>query len=59
MVFLIIKTKYMAAIKASKEALWLKGLVGTVGIMQNLVQIYSDSQSAYIRIVTEIRCEGR
>ena len=36
----------MATIEASKEALWLRGLVETLGIIQNSVWVYCDSQSA-------------
>ena len=36
----------MAVVEASKEALWLRGLVGTFGIIQDSIQIYCDSQSA-------------
>ena len=36
----------MAAVEASKEALWLKGLVGTFGIIQDSVRVHCDSQSA-------------
>ena len=36
----------MAAIEASKEVLWLRGLVETFSIIQDLVQIYCDGQSA-------------
>ena len=35
----------MTATEASKEALWLSGLVDTFGIVYNSVQIYNDSQS--------------
>ena len=36
----------MVAVEASKEALWLKGLVGTFGIIQDSVRVHCDSQSA-------------
>jgi len=36
----------MAAIEASKEALLLRGLVETFSIIQNLVRVHCDSQSA-------------
>ena len=35
----------MIAVKASKEALWLRGLVETFSIIHDSVQIYCDSQS--------------
>ena len=39
------KTKYMNAVKASKEVLWLRGLVNKFEIIHDSVQIYCDSQS--------------
>src|SRR3954468_21658981 len=36
----------MAAVEASKEALWLKGLVRTFGIIQDSVRVHCDCQSA-------------
>ena len=36
----------MAATKAVKEALWLKGLVGDLGVSQNEITAFCDSQSA-------------
>ena len=38
--------EYKATVEISKEALWLRGLVGTFGIIHDLVQDYWDSQSA-------------
>jgi len=35
----------MTAVEASKEALWLRGLIDTFGIIQHSVQVYCDSQS--------------
>jgi len=35
----------VSAVEASKEALWLRGLVGRFGIVSDSVQIYCDSQS--------------
>ena len=48
MALLTIKTEYMAVIEASKEALWLRGLVSTFEIIQDSDQIYCDSQMRYI-----------
>ena len=36
----------MAAIEASNEALWLRGLVETFSIIQDSVRVYCNSQSA-------------
>ena len=36
----------MAAVEASKEALWLRGLVETFSIIQDSFRVYCDSQSA-------------
>ena len=41
------EVEYMAAVEASKEALWLRGLVETFSIMQDSVRIHCDSQSAF------------
>jgi len=43
-----IEMKYIAAIEASKEALWLRGLVETFDIIQDSVQIHYDSQNAIL-----------
>ena len=40
------EAEYMAAIEAAKEAVWLRGLVGELGIMQEKMIIGCDSQSA-------------
>jgi len=40
----MIEEEYMAAIEASKEALWLRGLVETFSIIQDSVRIHCDSQ---------------
>ena len=40
------KSKYMAITEATKESLWLTGLVKELGILQGGVQLYCDSQSA-------------
>ena len=37
------EAEYMAVVEASKEGLWLKGLVETFGIMQNSVRVHCDS----------------
>ena len=36
----------MTAVKTSKEALWLRGLVETFGIILDSIQVYCNSQSA-------------
>jgi len=36
----IIEAAYMDIVEASKEALWLRGLVGMFGIIQDSVQVY-------------------
>ena len=40
------KSKYIAIIGATKESLWLTGLVKELGIQQGRVQLYCDNQSA-------------
>jgi len=40
------KAEYMAAVETSKEALWLRGLVKTFGIIQDSVCVHYDDQSA-------------
>ena len=40
------KAKYMAVTEAIKEAIWLHGLVKDLGIYQEHVSIFCDSQSA-------------
>jgi len=40
---LITKAEYIAAIEALKEALWLRGLVETFSIIQDLVRVHCDS----------------
>ena len=40
------KSKYIAIVGATKESLWLTGLVKELGIQQSGVQLYCDSQSA-------------
>jgi len=39
-------TEYMAAVEASKETLWLRGLVEIFGIVRDSVRVHCDSQSA-------------
>jgi hypothetical protein len=39
------EAEYMAAVEASKEALWLRGLVEMFGVIQDSVQVHCDSQS--------------
>jgi hypothetical protein len=41
-----IEAKYVAAAKATKEALWLTGLVKELGIQQVGVLLYCNSKSA-------------
>jgi len=36
----------MTAIETSKEALWLRGLIDTFGIIHDSVQVFCNSQSA-------------
>ena len=36
------EVEYMAVIEAFKEALWLRELVGTFGIIQDSVQVHYD-----------------
>ena len=43
---LMTKMEYMAAVEAYKEALWLRKLVETFGIIQDSVRVHCDSQSA-------------
>ncbi|KAJ8640321.1 hypothetical protein MRB53_017015 [Persea americana] len=40
------EAEYMAATEAVKEAIWLAGLVGDLGLEQKLVIVFYDSQSA-------------
>ena len=40
-----IKAEYMAAVEASKETLWLRGLVKMFSIIQDSARVHSDSQS--------------
>ena len=40
------EAEFMALTEATKEALWLQGLVGELGVKQGTVKILSDSQSA-------------
>ena len=37
------EVEYMTAVEASKEALWLRGLVETFSIMQDSVRVHCDS----------------
>ena len=41
-----IEAEYIAASHACKEAIWLKGVLGEIGRLQNNVSIFCDSQSA-------------
>lgn len=40
------EAEYMALVEAAKEALWLKGIAGELGFLQEQVEIFCDSQSA-------------
>lgn len=40
------EVEYMAIVEATKEALWLTGLVKELGVTQDGVQLNYDSQSA-------------
>ncbi|GJT27796.1 retrovirus-related pol polyprotein from transposon TNT 1-94 [Tanacetum coccineum] len=40
------KTEYIAMTETVKEAIWLQGLLGELGIKQKFVTMHSDSQSA-------------
>ena len=40
------EAKYTAAVEATKEALWLRGLVETLSIIQDSVRVHCDSQSS-------------
>ena len=42
------EAEYMAVAEATKEALWLKGLVKELGLNQGGVQLHCDSQSGYL-----------
>lgn len=42
------EVEYMAVVETSKEIIWLKGLVEIIGIIQDLVQVHCNSQSAII-----------
>ena len=41
-----IEAEYIAATEAMKEALWLQGLVKELGVLNSVVEIFSDGQSA-------------
>ncbi|OAE25191.1 hypothetical protein AXG93_925s1020 [Marchantia polymorpha subsp. ruderalis] len=38
--------EYIATMEGMKESLWLKGLIGELGIVQNEVELFCDNQSA-------------
>ena len=40
------EAEYIAATEGVKESLWLKGLIGELGIAQNEVELFCDNQSA-------------
>jgi hypothetical protein len=40
------QAEYIALVEGVKEAIWLKGMIGELGITQECVKIHCDSQSA-------------
>ncbi|KAH9797006.1 hypothetical protein KPL71_005721 [Citrus sinensis] len=40
------EAEYMAATEAVKEAIWLKGLLGDLGVIQENIAVFCDNQSA-------------
>ena len=40
------QAEYIALVEGVKEAIWLKGMIGEMGISQGCVKIHCDSQSA-------------
>ncbi|KAK3003807.1 hypothetical protein RJ639_018965 [Escallonia herrerae] len=50
----ITEAEYIATTEAVKEAIWLKGLVGDLGLKQESSIVYSDSQSAIHLIKNKI-----
>ena len=40
------QAEYIALVEGVKEAMWLKGMIGELGITQECVKIHCDSQSA-------------
>jgi len=40
------EVEYIAALHACKEAVWLKGLIGEFGRLQDNIKMFCDSQSA-------------
>ena len=42
-----IEVEYMAAVEASEEALWLRGLIETFSIMQDSVRVYFQQSKCY------------
>ncbi|KAK9211123.1 hypothetical protein WN943_000497 [Citrus x changshan-huyou] len=40
------EAKYMAATEAVKEVIWLKGLLGDLGVIQENITVFCDNQSA-------------
>ena len=39
------QAEYIALVEGVKEAIWLKGMIGEIGISQGCVKIHCDSQS--------------
>ena len=52
------EAEYMTTVETSKEALWLRGLVETFGVIQDSVRIHCDSQSV-IRLAKDHRYHKR
>ena len=46
MALLITEVEYITINIAMKEALWLQGLVKELGVLNSVVEIFSDGQSA-------------
>ena len=40
------EAEYMAATEAVKEVIWLKGLLGDLGVIQENIAVFCDNQSA-------------
>jgi len=47
-----IEAEYMAVTEAVKEAIWLRGMVGDLGISQDSVEVHCDSQSALQKTIS-------
>jgi len=51
------EAEYMVTVKVLKEALWLRGLVETFGIIQDLVRVHCDRVLFILRRITNITRE--